>query len=134
MTNIDVVFRDDGGFLCGLMCIKLHSSITRYRIVDMIDYLQTNLEEPYKQTGKIFYIEDVTRHLQEMFGEGANITLDLNIVTYGTDEIERDILYDSSSQNLAVFINDYTQTILLQQEGSSVVIEDMLRQNGIIII
>jgi hypothetical protein len=99
--------------------------ITENKISELFHILQTYIVEPFKETGNIRLYE--INQLKNLFGESANINIDLNLKHYGVDYIES-ILEEWSETcepRLGLWINS-EKTVFIDQEGSVSIFQSFL--------
>lgn len=122
MAPISISFLNEYNLICGLLTINTNDTLTTDDISNMCDLLQTELNIPFKETGKI-RVSEVIECLRESFGEAASVTMDMNIQYYGVEDIE-DML-NNLQQRIVIYFNvgDY---VLLESEGSQTRIKTLI--------
>ena len=122
MAPISISFLNEYNLICGLLTINTNDTLTKDDISNMYYILQTELNIPFKETGKIRAVE-VIESLRENFGEAASVTMDMNIHYYGVEDIE-DML-SNLQQRIVIYFNvgDY---VLLDSEGSQTRIKELI--------
>lgn len=122
MAPISISFLNEYNLICGLLTINTNDTLTKDDISNMCDLLQSELNIPFKETGKIRAVE-IIESLRESFGEAASVTMDMNIQYYGVEDIE-DML-NNLQQRIVVYFNvgDY---VLLDSEGSQTRIKTLI--------
>jgi hypothetical protein len=133
--KIRVSFLTDYNTICGMYEISLNNNfLTKQNIESMFD-ITTDLNNTFQETGKIHSLYILDR-LQNIFGESANIILDLNISYYGDDGIEDHLLNDiGGNHRLIISINDdFFNFVDVVEEGSQNKVENIIQENGVIII
>jgi hypothetical protein len=100
--------------------------ITENKISEFFYIIQTHIDNPFKQTGKI-HVYEIINQLKNLFGESANIDIDLNLFHYGVDYIES-ILEEWSETcepRIGLWINS-EKTVFIDQEGSVSIFQSFL--------
>lgn len=130
--KIRVSFLTEYNTLCGIFEITLHNQfLTKENIHSMVN-INIDLNNTFKQTGKL-NSKHVLEQLQNIFGESANIILDLNIDYYGDQEIEHMLLNEIGGEHkIIISINDdFLNFIDILEEGSQHKLQNIIEQNGI---
>jgi uncharacterized protein (UPF0147 family) len=122
MAPILISFLNEINLICGILRIDTNDSLTGEDISRMYDTLQTELNMPFKENGKV-RVSQVISSLSEIFGEIASVSMDLNMQYYGEEDIE-DML-SQLDQRIVVYFNigDY---VFLDSEGSQERIETLI--------
>jgi len=122
MAPILISFLNEINLICGILRIDTNDTLTGEDISRMYDILQTELNIPFKENGKV-RVSQVISSLSEIFGEIASVSMDLNMQYYGEEDIE-DML-SQLDQRIVVYFNigDY---VFLDCEGSQQRIEALI--------
>ena len=100
--------------------------ITENKISELFHTVQMHIVEPFKQTGKI-RVYEIINDLKNLFGESANINIDLNLHHYGVDYIESILeeWCETCEPRLGLWINS-EKTVFIDQEGSISIFQSFL--------
>lgn len=109
--------------------INIKNQLNQDNISSIFSIIQEEIYEPYIESGKIKVYETLPV-LQEVLGESANVTIDLNLDYYGP-EYSESILTEWNTRKL-VFHTSYgcDNYVTLEEEGSMIILYNMLQQAG----
>lgn len=132
MMNIEVSFLTEKRTFCGVFKISFWESISHDNISDMVSLLQIDLNNNFRDTGKI-NSSDTLEKLQNIFGESAVVSLDRNLLFYGDDDIEDMLLNEIGGEHkvVLVFNNNVLRYVDVDEEGSGNKIEEIIQEGGI---
>lgn len=100
--------------------------LTENKLSEIFHFLHTEINEPFKDTGRL-YVYEVINQLKNMFGETADINIDMNLDFYGVNYSE-DILGEWSETyepRLGIWISS-DKFVYMDQEGSISIFQSYL--------
>lgn len=133
--KIRVSFLTQYNTLCGIFEISVNNHFLSKENVSSMVNINIDLNNSFNETGKI-HSRYILEQLQNVFGESANIILDLNIDYYGDNEIEDMLLNEIGGRHKLIISvnNDFINFVDVVEEGSQDKVENIIQENGVMII
>jgi hypothetical protein len=110
------------------------NSISQTKISEVFNVIQHNILEPFNDEGKINVYEAIP-NIQNILGESAAVSIDMNMDYYGTDYAET-VLNEWNCHKLIIQCHTSQSSptdnmVYIEEEGSLSILYELMQQTGI---
>lgn len=110
----------------GIFNVKLNQNINQEKLQQMMEIINSQIIQPYKNTKKIFIYPSLLS-LQNIFGEAASVLIDANLFYYGLEYTESMLEEWSETYDpQAVVFFSHDKFVCIEQEGSLSILADLV--------